>query len=78
MGHIDVLGSISRRNNLVSPADLGMMPHITSRPGIARIQELANKACLAATFACRTLEDISLLVMDVHNRWEGLEENVYR
>lgn len=55
-----------------------MAPQVTGRLGITCIQESANEACPALTFACRTFKDVCLPVLDVLDGREGLEENIYR
>ena len=55
-----------------------MTPQIAGGPGITLIKEPTNKAGLAATYGCRTFEDMGLAALDVLNGWEGLEECIDR
>jgi hypothetical protein len=54
-----------------------MAPQIARGLRVALIKKTTDESGLGAAMSCGTVENMTFAVVDVFDRWEWLEENVY-
>jgi hypothetical protein len=55
-----------------------MVPQITGGFCIGLIKKMTDKLGSGTALNCGTVENMTFAVVDVLDRWERLEENIYR